>query len=195
MRSCVLLSVPACRQRASAAPLIRDRSDLAGSPRSAAHHFVLRCARDTKSLHVIPIARQRIDDGDLLHREVRDDLDLVLLHDQHFLDAHAVTETSCRAASRARRSCLPGCRPDDRATRCARSPAGRIARDRDRGPTDWRRPGLRPRSPRSPSPTATSARCRAWWRRPSPRRSSRRATRARWRRCPSAPCVGSLPTQ
>src|SRR6478752_3201722 len=47
---------------------------------------------DIRSLHVIPIARQRIDHGDLLDREVGDDLDAVLLDDQHFLDAHAVTK-------------------------------------------------------------------------------------------------------
>src|SRR4249919_3198143 len=45
------------------------------------------------SLYMVPIAGQRIDDRDLLHGEVRHDLDIVLLHDQHFLDAHAVTET------------------------------------------------------------------------------------------------------
>src|SRR6266550_2027107 len=43
-------------------------------------------------LHMIAVARQRIDHGDLLDREVRDDLDLSLVHDQHLLDAHAVTE-------------------------------------------------------------------------------------------------------
>src|ERR1700691_2328468 len=41
---------------------------------------------------VIAIARQRIDDGDLLDREIRHDLDAVLLDDQHLLDAHAVTD-------------------------------------------------------------------------------------------------------
>src|SRR6266568_4822631 len=49
-------------------------------------------AKQPKSFYVIAVARQRIDNGDLFDREVRDDLDLVLLHDQHFLDAHAVTE-------------------------------------------------------------------------------------------------------
>src|SRR5262249_7350649 len=42
---------------------------------------------------VIAVARQRIDDGGLLYREVGDGLDLVLVHDQHFLDTHAVAET------------------------------------------------------------------------------------------------------
>ena len=41
---------------------------------------------------MIAIARQRIDDGDLHDREIGDDLDIVLVHDQHFLDAHAVTK-------------------------------------------------------------------------------------------------------
>src|SRR5262249_17531882 len=40
--------------------------------------------------HMIAVARDRIDHGDLLHREVRHDLDLVLLDDQHLLDAHTV---------------------------------------------------------------------------------------------------------
>src|SRR5262245_24730540 len=57
----------------------------------------LRLARGRRwpmptSLHMISIPRQRIDHGDLLHREVRYNLDVVLLYDQHFLDAHAVTE-------------------------------------------------------------------------------------------------------
>src|SRR3989442_15814818 len=54
----------------------------------------MRCARDTPeaSFHVIAVARDRIDHGDLLDREVGDDLDLLLMHDQHLLDAHAVTE-------------------------------------------------------------------------------------------------------
>src|SRR5258707_11825213 len=43
-------------------------------------------------LHVIAISRDRIDDRDLLHREVGDDLDLVLVHDEHLLDAHPVAE-------------------------------------------------------------------------------------------------------
>src|SRR5262245_4772656 len=42
--------------------------------------------------HMIRVARDRIDHGDLLDREVGDDLDLLLVHDQHFLDAHAVAE-------------------------------------------------------------------------------------------------------
>src|SRR5262245_33988323 len=46
-----------------------------------------------KLLYVIPITGQRIDDCDLLHREVRNDLNVVLVHDQHFLDAHTVTVT------------------------------------------------------------------------------------------------------
>src|SRR5512143_441358 len=49
-------------------------------------------AKRPKSLHMIAIARQWIDHRDLLHREVRHDLDVVLLHDQHLLDAHAVAE-------------------------------------------------------------------------------------------------------
>src|SRR5882757_254285 len=48
------------------------------------------CITTSSLLHVIAVAGQRIDDGDLLHREVRDDLDLVLVHDQHLLDTHAV---------------------------------------------------------------------------------------------------------
>src|SRR6266566_3474604 len=55
-----------------------------------------RDATDTvmaiRLLHVIAVARERIDDGDLLDREVGDDLDRILVHDQHFLDAHAVAE-------------------------------------------------------------------------------------------------------
>src|SRR6478752_4734475 len=49
-------------------------------------------ANRPKSLHVVSVTRQRINNCDLLHGEVRHDLDLVLLHDQHFLDADAVAE-------------------------------------------------------------------------------------------------------
>src|SRR6266849_4374977 len=38
------------------------------------------------------IARHRIDDGNLLDREVGNDLDLVLVGDQHLFDAHAPLE-------------------------------------------------------------------------------------------------------
>src|SRR5690242_2572168 len=38
------------------------------------------------------ISRHRIDHRDLLDREAGDDLDPVLVHDQHFLDAHAPLE-------------------------------------------------------------------------------------------------------
>jgi hypothetical protein len=40
---------PDATQRDSGAPLIRDRQELrvSNDPGSAAHHFVLRCARDT----------------------------------------------------------------------------------------------------------------------------------------------------
>src|SRR5689334_8600173 len=47
----------------------------------------------SNSLHVIAVAGQRIDHGDLLDRKIRDDLDVLLVHDQHFLDPHAVTES------------------------------------------------------------------------------------------------------
>src|SRR5690348_11892767 len=50
------------------------------------------CAPPLTLLHMIRIARDRIDDGDLLHREVGDDLDFLLVHDQHFLYAHAIAE-------------------------------------------------------------------------------------------------------
>ena len=41
---------------------------------------------------MIGITRDRIDYGDLLNREVGDDLDFLLVHDQHLFDAHAITE-------------------------------------------------------------------------------------------------------
>src|SRR5271166_6559056 len=44
------------------------------------------------SPHMIAVARQRIDDRDLLDREIRNDLDRILVHDQHFFDPHAVME-------------------------------------------------------------------------------------------------------
>src|SRR5437763_12937029 len=44
------------------------------------------------SSHVVAVARDRIDHGDLLDRKVGDDLDPVRMHDQHFLDAHAPAE-------------------------------------------------------------------------------------------------------
>src|SRR6266404_1001190 len=46
----------------------------------------------SKLFYVIAIAGKRVDDGDLLDREVGDDLNRILVHDQHFLDAHAVAE-------------------------------------------------------------------------------------------------------
>src|SRR5262245_31040579 len=53
----------------------------------------LRAVRDDSVLlHMLAITGDWIDDRDLLDREVRDDLDLLLVHDQHFLDAHAVAE-------------------------------------------------------------------------------------------------------
>src|ERR1700683_5558586 len=61
---------------------------------SAPLRFATCCAAPGKrrfsSLHMIAVARQRIDDGDLFDREVGHDLDVLLMHDQHFLDAHAV---------------------------------------------------------------------------------------------------------
>src|SRR3954471_4332157 len=44
------------------------------------------------SLHMIAIAGKRIHDSDLLHREIGDDLDRILVHDQHLLDADPVAE-------------------------------------------------------------------------------------------------------
>src|SRR6202043_4204498 len=41
---------------------------------------------------MIPVARQRVDDRDLLDREVGDDLDLILVDDEHLLDAHPIAE-------------------------------------------------------------------------------------------------------
>src|SRR2546426_10439018 len=40
-------------------------------------------------LPVTRISRHRIDHGYLLDREIRDDLDSILVHDQHLLDPHA----------------------------------------------------------------------------------------------------------
>src|SRR5262249_6129673 len=44
------------------------------------------------SPHVIAVARDGIDDRDLLDREVGDDFRAVLVHDQHLFDAHAPAE-------------------------------------------------------------------------------------------------------
>src|SRR5260370_39866227 len=41
---------------------------------------------------VIPVARERVDDRDLLDRKVGDDLDLILVDDEHLLDAHPIAE-------------------------------------------------------------------------------------------------------
>src|SRR5262249_30257351 len=41
------------------------------------------------SSHVIAVAADRVDDRDLLHREVGDDLGAVGVDDEHLLDAHA----------------------------------------------------------------------------------------------------------
>src|SRR5438132_12469973 len=48
--------------------------------------------RRRRTFLLVALAWNRIDHGDLLDREVRDDLDLLLVHDQHLLDAHAVPE-------------------------------------------------------------------------------------------------------
>src|SRR6202158_4931430 len=40
-------------------------------------------------LPVTRIAHHGVDHGDLLDREIGDDLDAILVHDQHLLDAHA----------------------------------------------------------------------------------------------------------
>src|SRR6266566_1702586 len=61
-----------------------------GSP--LRHDALAPVIRSTASLHVIGVAGDRIDHGDLLNREVGDDLDLLLVHDQHLFDAHPVTE-------------------------------------------------------------------------------------------------------
>jgi hypothetical protein len=60
---------------------------------------LLHSCSERSSFRVIGVARDRIDHRDLFDREVGDDLDLLVVHDQHFLDAHAVTEAL--AASRA----------------------------------------------------------------------------------------------
>src|SRR5271166_842289 len=44
------------------------------------------------SFNVIAVARNGVHHRDLLHREIRDDLDFLFVHDQHLLDAHAVAE-------------------------------------------------------------------------------------------------------
>src|ERR1700686_5443723 len=51
-----------------------------------------RLRGETKSPHVIAVARERIDDGNLFDREIGDDFDRVLVHDQHFLNAPSVME-------------------------------------------------------------------------------------------------------
>src|SRR4029077_787746 len=43
-------------------------------------------------LHMVAVAGQRVDDRDLLDREVGDDLDRILVHDQHLLNTHTVAE-------------------------------------------------------------------------------------------------------
>src|ERR1700689_1632887 len=49
------------------------------------------CGGEVNLFYMIAVARQRIDDGDLFDREVGHNLDVLFVHDQHFLDAHAVT--------------------------------------------------------------------------------------------------------
>src|SRR5262249_48153084 len=43
-------------------------------------------------LHVVAVARNGVDHCDLLDREVGNDLRAFLMHDEHFLDAHAIAE-------------------------------------------------------------------------------------------------------
>src|SRR5262249_48020306 len=47
---------------------------------------------DCASSHVVAVAGQRIDNRDLLDREIGNDLDPIRMHDQHLLDAHAPAE-------------------------------------------------------------------------------------------------------
>jgi hypothetical protein len=44
------------------------------------------------SSHVIAVAGQWIDNRNLLHRKIGDDLDGIFVHDQHFLDPHTIVE-------------------------------------------------------------------------------------------------------
>src|SRR6266852_8961822 len=67
--------------------LLRASRRMAASP-SVHPSFRMR----SELFHMVAVAGQRVDDGDLLDREVGDDLDRILVHDQHFLDAHAVAE-------------------------------------------------------------------------------------------------------
>src|SRR5262249_56000967 len=80
---------PASPRRARFAALGPKRP---ASAASAAEMGTIReCMRERRWLRlpVTRIPRHRIDHGDLLDGKVRDDLDPVLVHDQHLLDAHA----------------------------------------------------------------------------------------------------------
>src|SRR5689334_5187981 len=64
---------------------------------ASAHNLSQTQERQTRTrkgalFHMISIPGQRINDCDLLHREVRNDFDFVLLYDEHFLDTDAVAE-------------------------------------------------------------------------------------------------------
>src|SRR5438067_8766370 len=53
---------------------------------------IKRLASREPSIDVIAVTGKRIDDRDLFDRKVRDDLDAIRMHDQHFLNAYAPPE-------------------------------------------------------------------------------------------------------
>src|SRR5262252_10878337 len=81
---------PACASAARFAAFGPTRS--ASTAAAAVSGTMNSVMRGRRSFHMVGVAGDRIDHGDLLDWEVRDDLDLLLVHDQHFLDAHAVPE-------------------------------------------------------------------------------------------------------
>src|SRR5437588_6006729 len=66
------------------------RPGITGTRRFAPGRWMKRPG--STSSHVIAVAGQWIDNRNLLHRKIGDDLDGIFVHDQHFLDPHTIVE-------------------------------------------------------------------------------------------------------
>src|SRR2546423_14959409 len=81
---------PACPRRARFAALGPNRSASAASADvDGTMSECMDILQVDLGLSIGGIPGHRIDHGDLLDREIGDDLDAILVHDQHLLDAHA----------------------------------------------------------------------------------------------------------
>src|ERR1700681_201643 len=81
---------PACPRRARVAALGPNRSaSTASADVDGTMSECIDILQVDLGLSISGIPGHGIDHGDLLDREIGDDLDAILVHDQHLLDAHA----------------------------------------------------------------------------------------------------------